>query len=565
MPDNTFSDPTMTLSRLAESSRISSFLTSSALALVLAGCGGGGGGGTSTPVIIAPPTDTGSALSVADLGTVVVGATASALPAGWTHGAFLEIYVRGYMDSDGDGKGDLKGLISKLDYLKDLGIRGIWLMPVTDSADHDHGYAVKNFRAVETDYGSMADFDSLITEAHKRGIGVIMDYVINHSAVEHPLFRNSASSAINPQRDYFVWQTSKPTGWSIYGTDPWYSGGSGYYFAGFWSGMPDFNWKNSKVEEFHQDNMRFWLNKGVDGMRFDAVGNLVENGPSAWEIQPENHAIMSRVQQLFNGYSQRYMVCEAPAASRAFAASTSCGSAFAFDLMGSIVGAAKGQNASIQALSQYFVTAPSTMATLVSNHDRFAGDRLWNQLQGDTARYKLAAASYLLMPGTPFIYYGEEVGMGNNQSLAGDAALRVPMSWSSELSGFTSEAPFRSPASNMTTQNVALQSGQSTSILGYYKQLLALRNTLPSIASGSYVAPFVNGQVMGYQRHLGNEKVLVLINYGTSNVEVPVISLPGNAKLVAKMGAVPSVNADGAGVATLAVAALSAEVYLIQP
>ena len=120
-------------------------------------------------------------------------------------------------------------------------------------------------------------------------------------------------------------------------------------------------------------------------------------------------------------------------------------------------------------------------------------------------------------------------------------------------------------ASNMTTQNVALQSGQSTSILGYYKQLLALRNTLPSIASGSYVAPFVNGQVMGYQRHLGNEKVLVLINYGTSNVEVPVISLPGNAKLVAKMGAVPSVNADGAGVATLAVAALSAEVYLIQP
>ena len=539
-------------------------VSSLVLATFLIGCGGGGGG-TSAPVVINPPADNGSALAVPDLGAVAVGATSSALAPGWMRGAFMEIYVRGYMDSDGDGKGDLKGLVSKLDYLKDLGIRGIWLMPVTDSADRDHGYAVKNYRAIEADYGSMADFDLLLAEAHKRGIGVIMDYVINHSAVEHPLFRNSASSATNAQRDYFVWQTSKPSGWSIYGTDPWYSGGGGYYFAGFWSGMPDFNWKNGKVEEFHQDNLRFWLNKGVDGMRFDAVGNLVENGPAAWEIQPDNHAIMGRVQQTFNNYQQRYMVCEVPAASQAFAASTSCGSAFAFDLMGSIVGAAKGQAASIQTLSQYFASAPPTMATLVSNHDRFAGDRLWSQVQGDTARYKLAAASYLLLPGTPFIYYGEEVGMDGGVGLSGDAALRVPMSWSADKSGFTSGTPFRNVASNAATQNVAAQTAQPNSLLNWYKQLLALRNTLPSIASGSYVAPFVSGQVMGFQRHLGSEKVLVLVNYGTSSANVAVQDLPANVKLVARLGLAATTSADPTGRVTLPIGAQSVEVYLLQP
>jgi glycosidase len=230
----------------------------------------------------------------------------------------MEIYVRGYKDSDGDGKGDLQGLISKLDYLQDLGVKGIWLMPVTDSADKDHGYAVKNYRSIETDYGTSADFEQLLAQAHARGIGVIMDYVINHSSSEHPLFKNAASSA----RPFYVWEASKPTGWRIYGADPWYSivNTTGYYFAGFGSGMPDFNLTNTAAVSFHHDNLRFWLNKGVDGMRFDAVGNLVENGAGAWEVQPQNHTVMRDVQQLVQSYNQRYLVCEAPAASQAFAA-----------------------------------------------------------------------------------------------------------------------------------------------------------------------------------------------------------------------------------------------------
>ena len=223
-----------------------------ALCTTLLACGGGGGaGGPATT----PANDPGTSLTVSDLGTVAVGATASTLPAGWMNGAFMEIYVRAYKDSNGDGKGDLQGLISKLDYLKDLGVTGIWLMPVTDSADKDHGYNVKNYRAIETDYGSMVDLEQLLVQAHARGIGVIMDYVINHSSNEHPLFKNAASSPLNTQRDFYVWQATKPSGWSIYGKDPWYASPyfNGYYFAGFVAGVPDFNLKNAQVESFHHD------------------------------------------------------------------------------------------------------------------------------------------------------------------------------------------------------------------------------------------------------------------------------------------------------------------------
>jgi glycosidase len=415
----------------------------------------------------------------------------------------------------------------------------------------------------------MADFDLLLAEAHKRGIGVIIDYVINHSSNQHPLFANASSSALNPQRDYFVWQTSKPSGWSVYGADPWYASSmlNGYYFAGFWSGMPDFNWKSTKVENFHHDNLRFWLNKGVDGMRFDAVGNLVENGAGAWESQPENHAIMNKVRTLLGSYSQRYMVCESPAAPWAFAASNSCGSAFAFNLQGALLGAAKGQATSIQTLSQYFVSAPQTLATFLSNHDRFAGDRVWNQLGGNVAQYKLAAASYLLLPGTPFIYYGEEVGMANAQSLGGDWAIRTPMNWTGDKTGFTSGTPFRTASDNLGTQNAATQVGVAGSLHSFYKEMLALRNRFPSIAQGSYESPFVtgvSGQVMGYQRKLGSETTLVLINYGSSATVATVNGLAANAKLAQQYGGIANLDANATGQASVSLPAQSVSVFLLK-
>jgi glycosidase len=255
------------------------------LALLLAACGGGGAASTESP-------------PAADLSTVAQVASPSALPASWRHGAMMEIYVRGYQDSDGDGIGDLRGLISRLDYLKDLGITGVWLMPVTKSQDRDHGYAVSDYRAIETDYGSLADFDELLAQAHARGIGVIIDYVMNHSGATNPLFLNARHAADNGLRDWYLWSERAPSSdWRIYGSYPWHPGSTGWYFAGFWSQMPDFNLRNAQVTAYHHSSLRFWLNRGVDGFRFDAVGNLIENGPAAWENQPENDAVMSAVRR----------------------------------------------------------------------------------------------------------------------------------------------------------------------------------------------------------------------------------------------------------------------------
>jgi glycosidase len=505
-------------------------------------------------------------LPIPDIGRVAVGANSSSMPDGWMHGAFMEVYVRSYKDSDGDGVGDLNGLISKLDYLADLGIKGIWLMPVTESADRDHGYAVKNYRAIEPDYGTMADFDRLLAAAHARGIGVIIDYVINHSSHEHPLFHNAALSHANDQRAYYVWQPTKPAGWSIFGKDPWYAGpnGDGFYFAGFESRMPEFNLKSMRTLEFHHDNLRFWLNKGVDGMRFDAVGNLVENGPEAWEVQPENRKVMAEVRRILDGYSNRYMVCEVPAAPQEYAGPEACGSAFAFDLQEALLGATNGEPASIEFLSRYFVTAPSTMAPFFANHDRIAGDRLWDQVKGNMTKYKLAAASYLLFPGTPFIYYGEEIGMAGAQSLDGDWAIRTPMSWTGDQSGFTTGTPFRTVADNIATQNAAAQVGVSGSLHSFYKEVLSVRNSLPSISRGTYLAPFAQNQVMGFQRRLGEEVTLVVINYGPAPAEVSVESLPAQALLAPRMGNSPSSTTDKVGIAKLNVTAQSVNVYLVQ-
>ena len=528
--------------------------------LALAGCGGTSGASTES----FGSGGGGSQLAVPDLGAVDVSTKTSGLQAGWSQGPFMQIYVRAYQDSDGDGKGDLKGLIQRLDYLQDLGVKGLWLLPVNESSDRDHGYAVKNYRAIEPDYGSTADFELLLAEAHKRGIGVIVDYVINHSSHQHPLFLNSSSSASNGQRNYFLWQNPKPVGWQIYGQDPWYASNwaNGFYFAGFSNTMPDFNWRATEVASFHHDNLRYWLNKGVDGFRFDAVGNLVENGASAWEVQPENHVVMNNVRQILQQYSQRYMVCEAPANSLSFAQSNSCGSAFAFDLSGAIVGAAKGDTASIQKLADYYKSRPNTLAPFVSNHDRFAGDRLWNQVQGNVAQYKLAAASYLLLPGTPFIYYGEEIGMAAADTLTGDWAIRTPMSWTSDAKGFSKGSPFRALSSNISAQNVAQQLTDSASLHQHYKRLIGLRNAHVALNSGTYEGAWANQKTMGFQRVADQEKVMVVLNYDTASANVSIGRLvPGEQWSPLAGTSNTTVTANSSGVLQISMPAQSFAVF----
>ena len=242
-----------------------------------------------------------------DTAPVAVASTASALPASRNQrGQFMEIFVRSYKDSDGDGKGDLKGVTASLDYLKSLGVTGLWLMPIYKSQDHDHGYAVEDYRAIETDYGSLTDFDDLVTEAHARGIGIVLDYVMNHSAAQNPLFLDAVSDTTNARRNWYVFNATDP-GWGGFGGAPsWHISESGYYYGLFADIMPDWNLKNADVVAYHMNNLRFWLNRGVDGFRFDAAETLIENGSSAWYNQPENHAVLLQGSNRYHRLSQPF-------------------------------------------------------------------------------------------------------------------------------------------------------------------------------------------------------------------------------------------------------------------
>ena len=505
-----------------------------------------------------------------DLSVVDAHGVPSVLPAGWQRGAFMEIFVRAYKDSNGDGIGDLQGVTQSLDYLQDLGVTGIWLMPITTNADGDHGYATTDFRGIDPAYGTLADFDELIAQAHQRGIGIIMDYVINHSAAAHPMFVSAQTGPSSPFYDWFVWEKTAPTGWDIWGKNPWTQTGQGAYFGTFGPHMPDFNFKNPAVLAYHQSSLRFWLNRGLDGFRLDAVPHLVENNAKDWNDQPESRRITSDLRALINAYPQRYVVCEATASPQIYAAPDLCGSAFAFGLEKHLSQAARGHQKSIQALSDYFKTAPESMATFASNHDIFAGRRLWDQVKGNTSQYKLAAAAYLLMPGTPFIYYGEEIGMAGLQGLEGDLPIRAPMSWTADANGagFTTGTPFRAIAPNVKQQNAAVQAASPTSIHAFYKRMLKLRNTYPSLAAGSYRAPFVQGKTWGFQRTLGSETTLVLINYASQPVAVKVSTLPTLARLTAAgapNGVKTSfaVHANAHGIAQIRLAAQSVQVYSV--
>ena len=534
------------------------------LLVSLAACGGGGGSGGASSPVEQPPV----MLPAVDVSAVAAADPGSTLAPGWQHGAFMQVFVRSYQDSNGDGIGDLAGLTARLDYLRDLGVKGLWLMPVAASQDHDHGYAVADYRAIEPAYGNLAAFDALLAAAHARGIGVIVDYVMNHSAATNPLFVNANASAGNAYRDWYVWQASAPGGWNVFAGNPWRRAATGSYYAPFRDQMPDFNLTNPSVVEHHKNNLRFWLNRGVDGLRFDAVGMLVENGPTAWEDQPRNYTLMAEMRTLLDGYAVRHMVCEGPADPQGFGADSACGSAFAFDLNGRIVAAARGDASAVAAVADYFRSAPAGMATFVSNHDSFAGQRLWDQVSGDIARYKLAAATYLLLPGTPFIYYGEEIGMAGAATLADDGKLRTPMSWTASNSGsggFSTAAPYRALSANVATQNAAAQAADPASLLAFYKAMLVLRNERPSIAQGSYVAPFANGLVMGYQRAHASEHSLVVVNYATTaTAGVAVSGLPSNAALASVHPADGSTaNADASGVALLAIPAQSVRVFAV--
>ncbi|WP_443748070.1 alpha-amylase family glycosyl hydrolase [Asticcacaulis solisilvae] len=457
----------------------------------------------------------GSAHAGIDVSAIPVTHKQSDLPAGWNKNvAFMEIFVRSYQDSDGDGVGDFKGLTSRLDYLKSLGVTGIWLMPMMPSGDHDHGYAVADYRAVNPEYGTMADFETFVKEAHKRGIGVILDFVVNHSASTNPLFVDASSSKSSPYRDWYVFADQDPK-WPGFQWGPWrkVKNGDGYYYGVFDDRMPDFNLKNPRVVQYLQDTMRFWMNKGVDGFRLDAVTMLIEDGPTAYFNNSKNPGIVAQLKATLDSYDNRYMICEVSEKPELYI--DACGHAFAYGTQQVIIESAKKGVVSEAVVKQLQSPMRDAMPLALQSHDAYVGDRLINQFGvNGVDNYKVAAAISILASATPFSYYGEEIGMSNGGTY-NDPGLRSPMSWDGKgpSAGFSTAKPYRDPAINFAAMNVAAEQGDKDSLLGWYTTLYNMRRAHPVLGSGDFrLLSKAGDPTLVFTRSRGDDKVLVAIN-----------------------------------------------------
>ena len=445
----------------------------------------------------------------------------------WKTAVFYEIFVRSFSDSDGDGIGDFNGITAKLDYLNDgdpttdtdLGITGIWLMPIFPSPSY-HGYDVTDYMAVNPQYGTMDDFRNLLTEAHKRGIHIIIDFVINHTSSQHPWFK-SARDKNSPYRDYYIWSETNPGYAGPWGQVVWIPSTTGYYYALFWDQMPDLNFRNPSVTQEIFTASRFWLEDiGVDGFRVDAARHLVEDG----EVQmntPETHDWFKGWRTYYKSVNPNSMsvgeIWDSTTNVAKYLQGDELDLAFNFDLADSwISGISGGTTSTLNFIYKYeFARTKDTIfATFLTNHDM---NRVMSQLNGDVEKAKLAATLLLTFPGVPFIYYGEEIGMFGSKP---DEDIRLPMQWSGEKNaGFSSGTPWRSPKKDYTTVNVMLQDSSSDSLLNNYRELIHLRISNPALLSGDLLAVDAdNSRVIAFIREDANHTFLILANLSNQDV-----------------------------------------------
>ena len=454
----------------------------------------------------------------------------------WTNGAvFYEIFVRSFSDSDGDGKGDVNGLISRLDYLNDgnpattgdLGVDAVWLMPVFRSPSY-HGYDTIDYETINPDYGSNADFDRFLAEAHRRGIKVIVDFVMNHTGSDHPWFVDSSSGPASPKRDWYVWSPVDPGWGQPWGSDPsWHPRNGAYYYGVFWSGMPDLNFRTPAVRAEIERLARLWLDRGVDGFRLDATRHLIETGPGPGQSDtPETHAFLKEFSASVRGSHPSAMLVgenwtETPTIATYYGSAAVVAGGdelpmnFDFPLAEQIVrgvnagdaGGIAGKIAEIQSL----YPAGAADAPFLTNHDQV---RVATQLSRSLPRMKNAAAILLTLPGAAFLYYGEEVGLRNGTT-SNDEAKRTPMPWDASAGGgFTTGAPWFPFAPGKETDNVSAETADRTSLLSRYRDLIRLRHSSSALAKGSLelLTPSTASPTLAFLRLDGAERVLVVHN-----------------------------------------------------
>ena len=499
-------------------------------------------------------------------------ATAQTVPeqAWWKETVFYQIYMPSFQDSDGNGVSDFKGMTSRLDYLRSLGIKGIWLTPFLTSPKVDNGYDVADYYQVDPVYGTTADFTNFLNEAHKRGIKVIMDMVLNHTSTDCKWFQESRKSKDNPYRDYYIWKDA-PNNWeSFFGGGAWKLDTltNQYYLHKFAVRMADLNWSNPKVVQEVQKVLRYWLNLGIDGFRFDVINflntddvvtdNPIKNGKQqhVYNInQPGVKTAIAIIKSTVNEYKDRFTVGEVGndriEVLKQYQSPQYLDVVFNFNF-GSIP--AFSVERLFNELKSMESNMPGYPTLFFGSHDN---PRLLDRLAGGNIdRAKTLAALILTAKGVPFIYYGEEIGMKNiTANTVGEIAdiqgktfytlaidvgktpnqallegnnhnrdkSRSPMQWDdSPNAGFTSGTPWIKLNENYREVNVSTELQQKNSMLNTYKALLALRNVEKTLQYGSYEKLERNKDLISFTRSNKGDKITVILNFGNDqNVQLP--------------------------------------------
>jgi alpha-glucosidase len=479
----------------------------------------------------------------------------------WQRGIVYQVYPRSFMDSDGDGVGDLPGITARLDYLRWLGVDAVWISPIYPSPMADFGYDVADYTGIHPLFGTLEDFARLVQAAHARGLRVILDFVPNHSSDQHPWFQESRSSRDNPRRDWYIWKDPAPDGgppnnWlSNFGGPAWtLDPATGqYYYHAFLPEQPDLNWRNPQVVDAMLDVLRTWLDRGVDGFRVDVIWHLVKDAdfrdnppnPSWTEAerpydslihvhstdQPEVHEVIARMRRLFDEYAERVLIGEIylPVERLVrYYGEDEPGVHLPFNFQ--LILAAWDARHIARLIDEYEAALPpgGWPNWVLGNHDQH---RIASRV--GPAQARVAAMLLLTLRGTPTLYYGDEIGMHDvsippervhdpfeknvpGKGLGRDPE-RTPMQWSpAPGAGFTKGEPWLPLADDFRDINVEAARVDPRSVLTLYRRLIGLRRGEPALEVGRYHAVEADGDVLAYVRRArsGESSFLVVLNLG---------------------------------------------------
>jgi alpha-glucosidase len=474
----------------------------------------------------------------------------------WQTGIIYQVYPRSFQDSDGDGVGDLPGITSRLDYLQWLGVNAVWISPCFRSPMKDFGYDVSDYRDIDPLFGTLADMDRLIAEAHARGIRVILDFVPNHTSDQHEWFIESRSSRDNPKRDWYIWKDAKadgspPNNWlSSFGGGAWeWDEHTGqYYYHAFLKEQPDLNWRNPEVRAAMNDVLRFWLDRGIDGFRVDVIYHLIKDEqwrdnppnpnwkegmfpylqlhPTYSEDQDEVHEVIRELRATFDEYDERVMIPETyvpvPRLMKYYGEHNK-GAHLPFNFQLLLERWDARRLAEVVQAYEDLLPEGAWPNWVLGNHDR-------PRIAGRVGRRQARVAAMLLLTlrGTPTVYYGEELAMDNVYIPAEKAVdppakifgigrdpVRTPMQWdATPNAGFTAAAePWLPLAPDYAEYNVAAERDDPTSMLALYRRLIELRQSEDALMIGGYAGLPAEGPVLAYTRRHGDEAFAVLLNF----------------------------------------------------